>query len=108
MVIDNLTTREKAACRAVDNLLNRTTAGWAEMEHADRHYDGGEWSGPAWGNNWQAEEKRVIALVARHFGFTSPRLVDAYYYWEHLEEEYFWDRNGRVYDATLMDPEANR
>ena len=38
-----------------------------EGEEADRHFDGGEWSGPAHGRMW---EENVEAL-ARRFGFFS-------------------------------------
>lgn len=74
MSID-LTTNEVQACRAFSRLLAVHTEGWLEAEGCDSHYDGGEWSGPAWADNWQEAEEHCYRLIADRFDLPSPEYV---------------------------------
>ena len=81
----------KRAIRAALRLLSITTEGWAEGEACDRHFDGGEWSGPAWSENWAVEEERVIELVALRFGYMPRAVSDAIAWWRTFELDYWMD-----------------
>ena len=77
-----MSSRNVQAVRAFNKLLSITTEGWDEMEGCDRHYDGGEWSGPAWAKNWENEYDRVGKLVSGRFGIPEETLANAYYFYE--------------------------
>ena len=64
----DLTQHEVHACRAVARLVAVKTEGWAEAEYADAHWDAGEWSGPAWADNWQRADEEATKTVAERFG----------------------------------------
>ena len=85
---------ELQACRAFHKLLAVRTEGWAEAEAADAKFDGGEWSGPAWGDHWQQAEEYCEEVIARRFGFPSAeyvmQMVNVY---ENEEQgRYFWSQ----------------
>ena len=105
--------KTSSAIRSIQKLLSITTEGWSEMEAADAHFDGGEWSGPAWGDNWQEEEERVIKVVAHHFGLSPSALGESFHNWQYNESDCYVDSvihydPNLTYDAALMNPEANR
>ncbi len=85
-----LTKRELRACRAFNRLLSDRTEGWAEAEACDRHYDGGEWSGPAWGDNWQEAHERCHQIIAERFEFPSAEYVMHLMHRYEDEEQYRW------------------
>lgn len=101
----DLNKHEIAACRAANKLLGITTEGWDEAEGCDRHYDGGEWSGPAWADNWQNEERRVTEVVAARFELDANYLAVCLMDYDNSQMEFHPAFN---YDAAMMDPEANR
>lgn len=73
------------AVRAAFRLLSITTEGWHEYEAVDRHWDGGEWSGPAWADNYEREHDRVTRLVAERFSLSPDDLDTAMFIWENEE-----------------------
>jgi len=60
--------------RTANKLYERMSAGMEEAQWADVQYDGGEWSGPAWGEIWQEFLEDVIDKVAIGYN-VSPRVV---------------------------------
>ena len=88
MSID-LTKHEVAACRAVARLLTIHTEGWAEAEHADGHWDAGEWSGPAWADNWQQADEHCVKVVAERFGLEDAYLQNCVHEYD-CELQYRW------------------
>lgn len=78
---------ETQACRAFARLHDVHTEGWAEAEHADSHWDGGEWSGPAWGDNWQRADEHCCRLIADRFELPSAEFVSHLVanYWAEME-----------------------
>lgn len=62
-----LSRHELRAVRAYERLLAIRTEGWNELEAADAKFDGGEWSGAAWGDQWQEMDERCLAEVAERF-----------------------------------------
>jgi len=64
----NTLQRSKYIVRAYNRILAQRTEGWEEAEACDSQYDAGEWSGPAWGDNWQRVESEVAEYVAERFG----------------------------------------
>ena len=66
-----LSNYELSACRAFDRIYASKTEGWEEAEYADAHWDGGEWSGPAWADNWQRVEEECYAIVGERFGMSA-------------------------------------
>ena len=80
---------EMQAIRAFDKLYLVSTEGWAEMEGCDAHWDGGEWSGPAWAENWENEHDRVMSIVAERFGISAVDLALAYEQHHHAELRFF-------------------
>jgi hypothetical protein len=83
----------RRAVRAAFRLLSITTEGWDEYEAADRHWDGGEWSGSAWADNHEREHDRVTRLVAERFNVTATDLDEAMFIWE-MEETRHWVEGG--------------
>lgn len=84
-----LTKHQKTAVRAVFKFLSISTRGWAYAESCDRTYDAGEWSGSAWADNWENEQKRVIDVVAARFEVPNYRLAEWVSVWPRVEEECF-------------------
>jgi ferritin-like protein len=82
----NLSQNEKAAVRAFTRLLDVRTEGWDEAESADRSYDAGEWSGPAWADNWQRVEHECHREIALRFDLFSPEHVSNLV--DEMENEY--------------------
>jgi hypothetical protein len=84
-----LSREQLQACRAYERLLAARTEGWDEMEACDRHWDGGEWSGPAWGDNWQRAEEYCERVIAERFelGTGESVMQMMWCYWN--EQEYY-------------------
>ena len=57
----------KKAARAYRRLLERRTQGWYDYQTMDAGFDAGEWSGPAWADNWQRACERTEADIAKAF-----------------------------------------
>lgn len=91
----HITRLQYQAVRACEKLLAISTATWGEGEACDAHFDGGEWSGPAWAENWDTEIGRVANLVASRFGLDGERLRTTWEYHAPYDEE------GRQQDAML-------
>ena len=73
------------ACRAFARLHCDYTEGWDELEAADAQFDGGEWSGSAWGDNWQRADEHCCRVIADRFELPSAEyvsLIVAHYYAE--------------------------
>jgi hypothetical protein len=68
-MIENMT-----AVRAYNKVWGPLARSMSEAEECDAHFDGGEWSGPAWGRIWEEQEDRVRKLVAERFGITPQQL----------------------------------
>ena len=64
--------------RAVCKLYDRRTEGWDEAEWADAQFDGGEWSGPVWGREFETEMGRTIQDVADCYHTTYDTVYDEY------------------------------
>lgn len=64
------------AVRSYFRLFAIRTEGWDEAEGCDRHYDAGEWSGPAWAENWEEMERRTVRYTAERFGVNACDLYD--------------------------------
>lgn len=96
----HITRLQYQAVRACEKLLAISTATWGQGEACDAHFDGGEWSGPAWANNWDTEIGRVANLVASRFGLDGERLRTT---WEYHAP---YDQEGRQQDAMLAKRDA--
>lgn len=79
---------EKNAVKAYHRLLEIRTAGWDEAEHLDAKFDGGEYSGKGWSNEWSLVDEQTHSDVARQFGITVERL-----YAVEAEVEYLYNWN---------------
>lgn len=102
----------KMAIRSCIRVLRISTKGWAAAEEADSSYDAGEWSGPAWADNWQQEEDRVVKMVARLFDISHSQLGIAWQTWDHNEGDCEMDAliasGAMTYDAAMLDPHSQR
>jgi len=94
-----MTKRQYAAVRAFERFIGISTDGWAEAEGADAHWDGGEWSGPAWTDNWENEHHRVAGIVAARFGMTVEDLLIYIECKENDEENRWYEINHIGADA---------
>lgn len=65
---------EFCAVRSFHRLYAIRTEGWHEGEMCDRHFDGGEWSGPAWAKNYEEEHMRTVKHIAERFGVDEEKL----------------------------------
>lgn len=83
------------AVRSFHRLYAIRTEGWDEAEGCDRHFDGGEWSGPAWAKNWEDEYKRTAQHIAERFGFDVVDLCD----W--IENTQYYESN-KWQEAMMM------
>ncbi len=63
--------KNKQAGKAFNRLMSDWQKLADEQESVDAHFDGGEWSGPAWGRMYDAREKSALNLVARRFNITT-------------------------------------
>lgn len=79
------------AVRSFFRLYAIRTKGWDEMEGCDRHYDGGEWSGPAWAKNWEDEYVRTAEHIAERFKIDLAELYNWIEKWQHSESHYYQD-----------------
>ena len=61
-----------AAIRAYDRLVLSFYSEAEEFEECDRHFDGGEWSGPAWADVYDAARTRFAKLVCEKFWIDYP------------------------------------
>ena len=82
---------QKQAARAYRRLLAQRTDGWDEAEAVDAHWDGGEFSGPAWADNWLTAECVAISETAAQFGLTDDQLCDAIEWMDSQEAQRFYD-----------------
>jgi hypothetical protein len=79
------------AVRSFFRLYAIRTKGWDEMEGCDSHYDGGEWSGPAWAKNWEDEYVRTAEHIAERFNFDLTELYNWIEKWQYSESHYYQD-----------------
>lgn len=70
-----LSQHELKACRAHARLMAVKTRGWDEAEAADAHWDAGEWSSPAWAQQWQDVEEACNIIISDYFELRSPAVV---------------------------------
>ena len=91
----DLTHHEVQACRAVARLVTVKTEGWAEAEHADAHWDAGEWSSSAWADNWQRADEEATKTVAERFGLEDHQL-------RHCIQEYDCELQYRWWKAAHL------
>lgn len=89
-----LSPHELNACRALARLLAIHTEGWHEIEACDRHFDGGEWSGSAWADNWQSADEHCCQIIADRFGFPSAEYVQ--------NLSYIYDNEGEHHFLTHL------
>lgn len=88
--------------RIVQKLLAKRTAGWALAEHLDAGFDGGEWSGPAWGEQWEVAQDKAISDVAKRVGMSFEELEHEFL---SLENEY---PHHLPFDAAMLCAESER
>lgn len=88
-IYTNLPRQQRTAARAYFRLLHQRTRGWDEMEGVDRHFDGGEWSGPAWADNWQREQRRTAEFVADRFDLPVEAVERAAFIMENVQSDNF-------------------
>lgn len=84
------------AVRAYTRLMTDWQHEAYQYEACDRHFDGGEWSGPAWGRLEEEVQKKYLALVANRFGHEEAMVEAALTYAEHefmCQEELSWTTN---------------
>jgi len=74
MTIPSMTNRERIATRACVRVFDNLTDGWERDEACDRHYDAGEWSGPAWAQNWEQAAAQACQLVSERFEMDAEHL----------------------------------
>lgn len=79
--------KNKQAGKAFNRLQNDFHAASEEFEMCDRHYDAGEWSGPAWGRVYEETAQRHLKLVARAYHITTNDVWDSAQYLEHVEDQ---------------------
>lgn len=81
-----MTKHEMTAVRTVLRVLAIRTDGWDDAQRADAGFDGGEWSGPAWGRAYETAEREAIEYVAQRFDVTEWALEQLMFKWEHYHE----------------------
>ena len=91
----------KKAIRAYERLLEQRTRGWDEMEAADRHWDGGEFSGPAWARNYEQMQLDTAYDVAKRFGLRGDDLLDAWYV-KISEESFLYQKSIVEYQDNVL------
>jgi hypothetical protein len=88
--MNQLTKNDLHAVRAFHRLLSVHTEGWDEAEGCDRHYDGGEWSAPAWGRNWQEADEHCYRIIADRFDLSPEYVMHLVLAYCDEEQHYFW------------------
>jgi hypothetical protein len=78
--------KNKAAGKAFNRLQHDFHAASEEFEQCDRHFDAGEYSGPAWGRIYEETEQRHLNLVAFAYHITTDDVWDVSQRLEHDEE----------------------
>lgn len=76
------------AVRAFNRIIAPKFNSLEEAEQYDAHWDGGEWSGPAWANIYEDVWKDTLKLVAERFDITVAELDDSVHAdsWLHLHK----------------------
>lgn len=82
--------RMKAAVKAYIRLSNEFYEQAEQYEEADRHFDGGEWSGPAWAKLYEEKSEQLFNSVAEKFQVDVVELGIAFH-------EYIYDDRGNNY-----------
>jgi hypothetical protein len=96
-----MTKTQQQAVRAFNRVFTPIMRDMSMAEACDAHFDGGEWSGPAWAEMYDDERNRVLTLVAWRFGLTAPDLNNAIYEADAESIDRYLEKQGVVQASVL-------